>query len=470
MSIPNKCQLITYPDSLGKNLQELLSIAEQYLQTAIGGIHVLPFYPSSADRGFAPLTYFEVGPAFGTWKEIETLAERFHLTADFMLNHISRQSEYFQDFVRQKDESPYADVFIRYDRFWPPGRPTEDDFRTIYTRKPRPPYLEVEFGDGSREKVWCTFDYEQIDLDLRSSTTRNILRQFLVHLCERGIRMVRLDAFAYAAKKVDTNCFFVEPEVWEYLEFVREIVAPYDVEILPEVHEHYSYQMRLAEKGYWVYDFSLPMLVLQALYDGDGSHLKHWLSICPRKQVTTLDTHDGIGVVDVIDLMEPEDLKRTKDNLYNLGANVKKRYNTPRYNNLDVYQLNCTFYSALGEDDDAYLLARAVQFFTPGVPQVYYVGLLAGRNDIDLVETTKIGRNINRHNYTIEEVEREISRPVVRKLFELMEFRNTCPAFDGDFTLHDSKPHIIHITWDNGATCAELQADVKNKTFTINET
>jgi sucrose phosphorylase len=118
--------------------------------------------------------------------------------------------------------------------------------------------------------------------------------------------------------------------------------------------------------------------------------------------------------------------------MYKQGANVKKIYSSEAYNNLDIYQVNTTYYSALGNDDAAYLLARAIQFFAPGIPQVYYVGLLAGANDIELMEQTKNGRDINRHYYTKEEVEQEQERPVVQKLKELMELRNTHPAFHLD--------------------------------------
>jgi sucrose phosphorylase len=226
-------------------------------------------------------------------------------------------------------------------------------------------------------------------------------------------------------------------------------------------------QKRIAEHGYPVYDFALPMLVLQALYDGDARNLKRWFSICPRNQFTTLDTHDGIGVVDVQGLMSEEEMERTKENVYSKGANVKRIYNTAKYQNLDVYQINCTYYSALGEDDEAYLLARALQFFTPGIPQVYYVGALVGKNDIELVEKTQMGRNINRHNYSLEEIAAEVKRPVVKRLFELMKFRNECRAFDGSYELLPSADHIVHIRWHKGAHSTELYADVASTEFEI---
>ena len=123
---------------------------------------------------------------------------------------------------------------------------------------------------------------------------------------------------------------------------------------------------------------------------------------------------------------------KVKEQMYKQGANVKKIYSSEAYNNLDIYQVNTTYYSALGNHDDAYLLARAIQFFAPGIPQVYYVGMLAGSNDIDLMERTKNGRDINRHYYSAEEVAEEQKRPVVQKLKELMELRNTHPAFSLD--------------------------------------
>ena len=209
------------------------------------------------------------------------------------------------------------------------------------------------------------------------------------------------------------------------------------------------------------------MLLINALYYGHSQYLKHWLDICPRKQFTTLDTHDGIGVVDVKDLLPDEEIERTKEDIFQYGANVKKIYNTAAYNNLDIYQVNCTYYSALGNDDKAYVIARAVQFFAPGIPQVYYVGLLAGENDLDLLERTKVGRNINRHYYSLEEIDLEVSRPVVQQILKLMEFRNTYPAFDGSFEMKECTDNQIHIVRTSGEYRAELFADFHTKEIKV---
>ncbi len=467
MSIKNQIMLITYADSLGKNLTELNTVLDLYFKKAIKGIHLLPFFPSSGDRGFSPLCYDKIDSSFGTWEDMEVLSRNYILMYDFMINHISYYSEYFQDFLEKKDESEYKDMFIRYKNFWENGEPTPEQVDLIYKRKPRAPFIEANFKDGTTEKIWCTFGEDQIDINLNSEVAQAFIRDTVDFLMKHYMSVLRLDAFAYAIKKADTNCFFVEPDIWEHLEYVQNLVSKEDKAILPEIHEHYKIQLKLAEKGFWVYDFALPMLVIYTLYTADCEPIKNWLNICPRKQFTTLDTHDGIGIVDVKDLLTDEQIEQAKNALYENGANVHRIYSTEKYNNLDIYQINCTFYSALGDNDDWYLLARAIQFFTPGIPQVYYVGLLAGRNDIELLEKTKQGRDINRHYYSLEEIHQEVKRPVVQKLLKLMEFRNSCTAFEGDCKVIDFKNGKLEIEWTSGNVKALLRADCKNHEFSV---
>ena len=260
----------------------------------------------------------------------------------------------------------------------------------------------------------------------------------------------------------------MEPEVWDVLDWTRQLLASRGVEVLPEIHEHYTIQLKLAERGYWVYDFALPMLLLHAIYLGTSSRLIEWLRICPRKQFTTLDTHDGIGVVDVRGLLSDEEIDKVEEQLFTRGANVKRIYNTTAYNNLDIYQINSTYYSALGCSDDAYILARAIQFFTPGIPQVYYVGLLAGENDVELVERTRTGRDINRHSYGADEVEKQLSRTVVRRLLTLMRFRNSYGAFAGRFVIEEThNDDEIILSWNRGGLEARLSAHLRDLSLEI---
>ena len=284
--------------------------------------------------------------------------------------------------------------------------------------------------------------------------------------------MIRLDAFAYTTVEIGTDCYFREPAVWELLDWLKDCVAPFGTEVLPEVHEHPRYQQKLADHGFWCYDFSLPMLVLHCLYHHTSEKLKHWLEICPRKQMTTLDTHDGIGIVDVAGLLSQEEIDSTVEGLYLKGSNAKKIYSGPEYQNLDIYQINCTYYSALNHDDNSYLAARAIQFFAPGIPQVYYVGLLAGENDTHLVELTRNGRDINRHNYTIEEIEDQMKRPVVQRLLNLMQFRNRHPAFEGDLTIEEAPDDELILTRRQNEHRASVHINLRSykctMTFTEN--
>ena len=473
MQIKNEAMLITYSDSLGKNMKDLKFVLETYFKESIGGVHLLPFFPSTGDRGFAPSDYTTVDPDLGSWEDVDALGEQYYLMFDFMINHISRESKFFQDFKKNHEKSPYKDMFIRIHEFFPPGRPTQEDIDLIYKRKDKAPFQTVHFEDGTKEEVWNTFGEEQIDLDVKKEIVKAFIRETIKDMASHGCSLIRLDAFAYAVKKLDTNDFFVEPEIWDLLDEVRAEAAKYQVELLPEIHEHYSIQMKIANHNYFVYDFALPMVVLYSLYSGKSNRLANWLKMSPMKQFTTLDTHDGIGVVDARDLLTDEELDYTSEQLYKVGANVKKVYSSEKYNNLDIYQINSTYYSALGNDDASYLLSRILQCFAPGIPQIYYVGLLAGENDIELLEATKEGRNINRHYYTLEEIEKEVERPVVKQLLSLLRFRNTSKAFDLEGEIEISTPdestiEIVRLSADQQSK-ARLVANVATKEFTIEE-
>ena len=163
--VSNQIMLITYADSMGKNLKELEEILTTQVKGAIGGLHILPFFPSSADRGFAPMTYREVDPAFGDWEDIERLASKYYLMYDYMINHVSAHSPEYLDYLEKKDESEYRDFFIRFQDFWENGYPTQEQLEKIYKRKAGGPSVKAEFADGSSELIWSTFSSEQIDLD-----------------------------------------------------------------------------------------------------------------------------------------------------------------------------------------------------------------------------------------------------------------------------------------------------------------
>ncbi|SDZ75773.1 sucrose phosphorylase [Lachnospiraceae bacterium NK3A20] len=469
--IENKCMLITYPDSLGKDLKELDRVLATYFQGAIGGLHVLPFYPSSGDRGFAVITYDKVEPAFGTWEDIDRLADKYYMMADFMLNHVSIRSEEFQDYMKKGDASPFKDMFIDWHKFWG-GEPSEADY-SLMLKRSMEPYKNFKREDGVTVRLWKTFFSEQIDVDPFSAVTQEYYDRNLKRIASH-VPLIRFDAFAYCSKKAGTSCFFEEPEIWKILNIGMKPLRETGTEMLPEIHDHYQYQLKMAEKGYWVYDFALPMLLLHSLETGRTDRLKHWLDICPRKQFTTLDTHDGIGVVDVEGLMSDDEIDAVCARVEEYRGEAKRYDKFPSTvvvnGKKQRYQLSSTYFDACGSDERAYLLARAVQLFAPGIPQIYYVGLLAGSNDLEALRRGEERRSVNRHRYKEDELREACGREVVRNLLTLMRYRNESPAFDGEFAAEEGPEEgELTITRMDENVKAVLKANFKTKNFVITE-
>jgi len=456
MAVKNKVQLITYPDSLGGNLKTLNEVLNKYFADIFeGGIHILPPFPSSGDRGFAPLTYLEIEPEFGTWNDIRAIGEKFDILLDLMVNHISKQSAYFQDFLKNGRDSEFADLFITLDKIWPDGVPVQEDVDKMFLRRTEP-YSTFQIGEsGEQIQVWTTFGKqvpsEQIDLDINSALTKKLLTDFMVNFSKQNIKIVRLDAVGYVIKKMGTSCFFVEPEIHQFMEWITDLANSLDIELLPEVHSHYSIQNKLSEKGHWIYDFILPYYILETLINHSGEELCEYLRVRPHKQFTMLDCHDGIPVKpDLDDLVSTTDARKIVDVCMERGSNLSLIFSDKHKSadGFDVHQIRCSFYSALGCNDDAYIAARAIQFFAPGIPQVYYVGMLAGENDTENVLKTGEGREINRHNYTVAEIDQAIKKPVVQRLMKLIRFRNQYPAFNGTFVVSETKNDMILLSWE----------------------
>ncbi|WAH37055.1 sucrose phosphorylase [Alicyclobacillus dauci] len=469
MAVKNQVQLITYPDSMGGDLKTLKHVLlKHFLDVFKGGIHILPPFPSSGDRGFAPLTYLEIEPAFGTWEDVQEIGDNFDVLVDLMVNHISRQSMYFQDFLEKGRESEYADLFITLDKIWENGEPVQSDIDQMFLRRSLP-YSTFTIGEtGTEEKVWTTFGKtnpsEQIDLDVRSSKVRQLFTDFFMNFKNNNVKIVRLDAVGYVIKKLGTSCFFVEPEIYQFLNWIMELAHSMGIELLPEVHSHYEIQYKLADRGFWIYDFILPYRVLETLINKNSEGLVDYLKNRPHKQFTMLDCHDGIPVKPDLDgLIDTMEAKQLVDVCKERGANLSlilsDEHKDP--NGFDVHQIRCSYYSVLNCDDDAYLAARAIQFFTPGVPQVYYVGLLAGENDLDRVKETGEGREINRHNFTLEEIEQSLQKPVVQRLLRLIRFRNEYDAFNGEFRVLDSPKDEVRLSWQTGEKFCTLFVDLK---------
>jgi sucrose phosphorylase len=429
-------------------------------------VHVLPPFPSSGDRGFAPIDYRVIDPAFGNWADLRRIGASMDLELDLIVNHVSRRSAEFRDFERRGRASPSADLFLTLDKLWPGGEPNPAQVAQVFRRRPLP-YSDYVIADtGETERVWTTFGAtdpsEQVDIDIRSPLARELLAAQLRLFAEHAVSLVRLDAVGYAIKRPGTSCFMVEPEITEYLARLQRVAAPMGIELLTEVHGDVAMQRRLARDGYWSYDFALPGLVLHALLAGTAERLVPHLRSAPARLITTLDSHDGIPIQPDLDgALTTDEARLVVDACLAAGGNISRVFTRDGLPDpaFDAHQANCTYYAALGRDDDAYLVARAIQLFAPGIPQVYYVGLLAGDNDPAAVRRSGEGRAVNRHDYTASEIEAALERPVVRELLELLALRCDHPAFAGRLGVSGAGPQL-RLAWRAGDATCTLDVDL----------
>ncbi|MEX1377269.1 MAG: sucrose phosphorylase [Eubacteriales bacterium] len=467
MAVKNKVQLITYADSLGGDLKNLNTVLTDYMKDVFkGGVHILPPFPSSGDRGFAPIDYFQIEESFGGWEDIKTISNTHDVVIDLMVNHISRQSQYVKDFLEKGDDSVYSDLFITLDKIWEDGEPVDEDIAKIFLRRTRP-YSEYEAKDGRKIKLWTTFGKtepsEQIDVDIHSETAKKMFEDILKNFSQQGIKIVRLDAIGYVIKKMGTSCFYVEPEIYEFLDWIFAVADKYGLELLPEVHSHYSIQYKLAERGAWIYDFILPYKILESIMIKEFDKLAEYLNERPSKQFTMLDCHDGVPLIpDLNDLVDVGRAKKVVELCEQRGSNFSRVVSEAHKleGGFDVHQIRGTIYSILNENDDDYIAARALQLFAPGIPQVYYVGALAGKNVYERAEQTGDGREINRYNYSLDEVKTEIQRDVVKRLIKLINFRNEHPSFDGEFSVDEVLDSGIVMSWKKNDDFSKLTIDM----------
>lgn len=476
--MPSQTELITYVDRLGGDLRGLREVLRGPLAGLFGGVHLLPFFTpyDGADAGFDPADHTRVDPRLGTWDDVAALAEDVDLMVDVIVNHVSAESAQFQDWLARGDESPSAAMFLTFGGAFPEGA-TEEDLMRLYRPRPGLPFTPYALADGSKRLLWTTFTPQQIDLDVRQEVTRDYLLRVLDRLATARVRRVRLDAVGYAVKTPGLTSFMTE-ETFRFIDDVTDWCHERDLRVLVEVHSYYEHQVEIARQVDRVYDFALPPLVLHALTAEEAEPLLRWLRIRPTNALTVLDTHDGIGVIDVgadgLDpsrpgLLTPGQIDQLVEAIHANSGGTSRLATGAAASNVDLYQVNCTFYDALGRDDARYLAARAIQLFTPGIPQIYYVGLLAGTNDLDLLERTGVGRDVNRHHYDRAGLDTALAQPVVQALLGLVRFRNTHPAFDGRFSV-DGGGDRLRMSWEHGPDRAVLDVDLRTAVATITRT
>jgi sucrose phosphorylase len=311
----------------------------------------------------------------------------------------------------------------------------------------------------------------QMDLNIKSELVWEYYDQTLKKLSDYGVSIVRLDAFAYTSKEIGERNFMNDPATWDLLNKIDNIAQKYNLTLLPEIHSSYSektYEI-LANKGYMVYDFFLPGLLIDAFERQNATYLKMWIDEIIEKKISTvnmLGCHDGIPLLDLKGLLPEKDIQNIIDVVVSRGGYVKDLHGAKNV----YYQVNATYYSALGEDDKKMLLARAIQLFMPGKPQIWYLDLFAGKNDYEAMRKAGPGghKEINRTNLSISQIKELLNKDVVKKQLELLRFRNTHKAFNEKADIETiCEGNNLYIVWKYEKHIAKLKANLKDYSYEI---
>ncbi len=459
MALKSRLQLMTYPDSLGGNLENLQYILNQYLKKAVSGLHILPFYPSTADRGFCPTTHLEIDPNFGTWEDITELSKDYEVVADLICGHISDKSGYFLDYLARENDSQYADIFLPLKKIYTQGYLTIDQMKQVCYLTPIPPFINIEFNSGKKEMHWKTFMPHQIELDVNSPKTRELFLKWIQNHAKMGIKMLRLDALETVCKDEKLG-FKLIPKTFEFVNWVINEAKKLNLEILCEVFTDYQTNLEFIKMGAYVYDFYLPDKIFYSIFSKDATVLKDWYKISPKQQIAPLTNHDGIALGCAAGSLNPSQIEFTKNKIFENAGESTILASGIGSNNISVDRINATLLETVFRNQDEWLIAHVLHLFAPGIPQIYYNDLLAQRNDEELFHETGEGRSLIRHNHRMRQIDHKFKQPFVQKLIKIMELRNNYPAFDGNLEVVDTRKEKIELNWKNNEYQVNLYIDL----------
>lgn len=325
----------------------------------------------------------------------------------------------------------------------------------------------------------------QMDVNAESPLVWEFYEETLQKLSTYGCTILRLDAFAYLHKKVGESNFFNKPGTWDYLERIKNIAQKNNLVLLPEIHAEYGLHLHdeVATKGYTIYDFFLPGLTIHTIERKSSKALVSWAKeIIAKgyKTVNMLGCHDGIPVLDLkgkeVDgvynhgLLEDTEIEKIMSTILERGGRVKNLYDAAG-NKISYYQINATFFSALGEDEQKMLLARAIQMFMPGIPQVWYLDIFGGKNNYEAADSGGSAghKEINRTALSMQDVAQGLTTNLVKNQLEIIRLRNTSNAFSGQLAINATTDSIIDFKWINDNSIVHLKANLNDFTFSIEQ-
>ncbi len=478
--------LITYGDQFQEKdrryLESLSDFLNNHLGDSINRIHILPFYPFSSDDGFSVIDYRQVDPDIGTWEDISLLANNFQLMFDAVINHISRESTWFQAF--QRGEGPYKGYFITVD----PGT----DLSSIFRPRALPLLTPVETSRGE-EYVWTTFSEDQIDLNFANPQVLLEIVDLLLFYVEHGARLIRLDAIGYLWKLIGTSSLNL-PQAHSFVKIMRGVlnIAAPQTGIITETNvpheENIKYfgepveDKNLIEKplngdeAQMVYQFSLAPLILHSFICGDITALTKWVRTLkvPYQNTTYFNfiaSHDGIGVMPAKGLLSDDEIKALVDRALLHGGEVS--YKTNSDGSKSVYELNITLFDALNNpaqenpdvDIKRFLATQAIMLSLAGVPGIYIHSLFGSRNCLSCVNDTGRRRSINREKFDFDELRTRLDDHdnTHTKVFlgykKLLKIRRIQPAF------HPGAPQ--RVLKNNRHVFTILRSDLNQKTHIL---
>ena len=429
-SAPNDCMLIVYADTIVAEdeppLVALGRFLDDHVGEAFGRLHILPFFPSSSDDGFAVIDYRRVDHRLGGWEDVRALSGRYDVMFDLVINHCSRESLWFADFIGGRD--PGRRYFITL--------PEESDTGAVVRPRTTPLVSAVHTYAGIRH-VWNTFSDDQIDLDF---TNPAVLREFadiLFFYVAQGARLIRLDAIAFLWKRLGTSCMSL-PETHAVVKSLRLLLdyARTGVRLITETNvphaENVSY-FGSGDEAHMVYQFSLSPLLLYSYVFGDASYLTAWAAeLEPPPDgctyVNLFASHDGIGLRPLEGLVPEAEVTRLVERMHERGGFVTLRRASRRESEhgLKPYEINIAPFSAFGgqlEDLPAYLAAHTLLLSFQGEPAIYIHSLLATLNDLELMEETGRTRSINRGRWRLDDLEKRLAEPASAQARALDYFR-----------------------------------------------